>query len=173
ARGSPVVAAPRSKNPGDQTGRLRFARRARDHDAISISRQLAPILRLADQSDVMLAGRLGFGVALAYLVTLDDEVRLSPAREVGRGVAVDPLDAGLGQDVRRRRVGVLVRASYVVAQLLGDDRQARNGIAADADEMDPHHKQEAASSRPATSSAACGRPRERMAFTILLYPAGS
>src|SRR4029077_19290733 len=107
------------------------------------------------------------------LVTLNDKVRLPPARQVGGGMAVDPLDAGLGQDVRRGWVGVLVRAGDLVAELLGDQGQAGDGVAADPDEVNPHHKQETASSRPATSSAACGRPRERMPLTILLYPTGS
>src|SRR6266851_1252044 len=154
------VASGCAKDPGDQAGCRGLPRRAGHHDAKAVSGQLAPVLGLADEPNVVLPSSVGFRIAIAHLVALDDEVGLSPARDVGGRVAVDPLDPGPRQEVRRRWIGVLVRAGDLVA--------------ADADEMDAHQCGRATCSMSlTTSSAAYGRPNPRMASTILRYRASS
>src|ERR1700694_3580724 len=119
-------------------------------------------------------GRLGFRITIAHLVALDDEVRLPPARDIRGRMPIDPLDPGPCQDVGRRRVGIFVGPGDLVTELFGDERQARDRVAADADEVDPHQWCRATSSSSlTTSSAAYGRPNPRMASTILRYRAGS
>ena len=170
----PGVAAGRTQDPGDQAGGRRLPRRAGHHDAKAVLGQLAPVLGFADEADLVPSRRLGFRVAVADLVPLDDQVGLPPARHVTGRVTVDPLDAGLRQDVGRRRIGILVGAGDLVAELLGNKRQPRDRVSADADEVDSHQWRRAASWRSrTTSSAAYGRPNPRMASTILRYRAPS
>ena len=170
AQAEPRVATGAAEDPGDQARGRGLPRRAGDHDAKAVRRQLAPVLGLADEADMVLAGRFGFGIAVAHLVALDDEVGLAPARHVPGGVTVDPFDAGLGQQVGRRRIGILVGAGDLVAELFGNQRQPRDRVPADADEMDSHQWRRAAWWRSlTTSSAAYGRPNPRMASTIVRY----
>ncbi len=174
AQAEPGVAPGHPEDPGDQAGGRRLPRRAGHHDAKAVRGQLAPVLGLADEADLVPSRRLGFRIAVAHLVPLDHEVRLPPAHDVTSRVTVDPLDAGLRQHVGRRRIGVLVRAGDLVAELFGNERQPRDRVPADADEVDSHQWRRAASWRSlTTSSAAYGRPNPRMASTILRYRAAS
>src|SRR5256885_2048993 len=80
-------------------------------------------------------------------ITMHDWVGFPRACRVGGGMALAPFEAGFRQYVRRGRVSVPTRAGDLIAQLLGDHRQPRYGIAADADEMDAHQELAAASSK--------------------------
>src|SRR2546430_17592389 len=88
AESEPRVATGAAEDPGDQARSRGLPRRAGDHDAKAVRRQLAPVLGLADETNVVLARRLGFGIAVEHLVALDDEVGLAPARHVPGGVTV-------------------------------------------------------------------------------------
>ena len=173
AQPKPGISTGAAQDPGDEAGGRRLTGRSRHHDPKAVGRQLTPVFRLADQPDVQPPGRLGFGIAFPHLVALNHQVRFSPSGHVARGVAVDPLDPSIRQDVRRRWIRVLVRAGDVVAKLLGHQRQPGDGITADADEVNPHQWRVTPSRRPATCAAAPGRPSDRMALTILLYRASS
>ena len=163
----PRIAARASKDPSDQTGRGGFSSAARHHDPKALGSELTPVLGFADQADAEAPRRRRLGIVLADLVALHHEVGLAPAGRIARRVAVDPLDACVGQDVGGRWVRVLVRPGDLVAELLGDKRQSGNRVAADSDEVNPHQGCAAARSSETTSSAARGRPRVRMASTIV------
>jgi DNA primase len=111
---------------------------------------------------------------LSSPATLASEVaRGAPDAGSVRPSAVDPVDAGLGEHRRRRRVGAIIAAGDMPAHLAGQQGGARDGIAADAEKVDvgfglghgPHHRGPRARDRATsamsrtTAVLAPGRPR--------------
>src|SRR5438093_6460524 len=173
AQAATRVAAGGTQDPCNQAGGRRLPGRPGDDDAKAIGRELTPVLGLADQTEMQPPGRVRFRIALAHLVSLNDQVGLPPASHVAGVMAIDPGDSRPGQGLRRWWVGIFIRPGDIVAQLFGNQREAGDRITADADEMDAHQCPVILVIRAATCSAAWGRPREPMAPTILLYRTGS
>ena len=123
------------EDPGEQGGGGGFAVGAADDErAFAANEELAQQLGEGAITQLVVEGKLGFGVAAGDGVADDDEVGF--IGEVLLGVTVDDFDFFGGQEGGHWFVNTLVGASYGKAFVLHGGGGGSHGCAADADKMD-------------------------------------